>query len=401
MRLNTGDELGAQKALDALGLVRLSPDGAALMRAVSRSLGIAAPRLPWAEGQGSGARTTSRRICPCSRNTRGGRACLRRSAAGTNRNTRAYRLERRTAASFRAARAAALRRGGPSLRAGRRWRAKRPEIPSPDPLTEKLRNLVAKQAARWLARAIGNAAFGPEGEFLTALEAVAETASWLRDKYPYIKAYLDDPKSLEELQADVGKPGSGYEVHHIVEQTAAAREGHSREDIDAPDNLVRIPMLKHWEITGWYMTPNDELGGLSPREYLRGKSWESKTQGWFGSVDRLWSSKAVTCVPLEQMTTDQLVARFTEIGIAQDQAELMGDIGKFSRLYRQMDATEKELRARGREARLALCGLYDHPNMQVRLNAAKRTLGVAPGAARGVIQSICDSKWYRRPAMQE
>ena len=54
-------------------------------------------------------------------------------------------------------------------------------------------------------------------------------------------ARVDDPKSLEELQADVGKPGSGYEVHHIVEQAAAAREGHSREDIDAPDNLVRVP----------------------------------------------------------------------------------------------------------------------------------------------------------------
>ena len=80
---------------------------------------------------------------------------------------------------------------------------------------------------------------------------------------------------------------------------------------------------------------------------------------------------------LEQMTTDQLVTRFAEIGIAQDQAELMGEIGKFNSLYRQMDATEKELRRRGQAARLALLRLYEHPNMQVRLNAAKRTLGVA------------------------
>ncbi len=96
---------------------------------------------------------------------------------------------------------------------------------------------------------------------------------------------------------------------------------------------------------------------------------------------------------LEKMTTDQLVTRFAEIGIAQDQAELMGEIGKFNRLYRQMDATEKELRRRGREARLALLRLYDHPNMQVRLNAAKRTLGIAPDAARRVLQAISDSKW--------
>ncbi len=99
-------------------------------------------------------------------------------------------------------------------------------------------------------------------------------------------------------------------------------------------------------------------------------------------------------VKLEEMTIDELVERFAGIGIAQDQAELMGEIGKFNSLYRQMDATEKELRGRGREARLALLRLYDHPNMQVRLNAAKRTLGVAPEAARKVIQEICDSKWY-------
>jgi hypothetical protein len=30
-----------------------------------------------------------------------------------------------------------------------------------------------------------------------------------------------------------------------VEQTAAEQEGHSREDIDGPDNLVRIPTLNH------------------------------------------------------------------------------------------------------------------------------------------------------------
>jgi hypothetical protein len=99
-------------------------------------------------------------------------------------------------------------------------------------------------------------------------------------------------------------------------------------------------------------------------------------------------------VKLEDMTIDELVERFAEIGIAQDQAELMGEIGKFNNLYRQMDATEKELRKRGREARLALLRLYDHPNMQVRLKAAKRTLGVAPEAARKAIQEIYDSKWY-------
>ncbi|QBR72659.1 hypothetical protein CU048_04610 [Beijerinckiaceae bacterium] len=151
-----------------------------------------------------------------------------------------------------------------------------PKIPEDEPLSERLRNAFAKLAARWLARALAGAAFGPEGEFIVGLEAAAETVAWLYDKYPFIKSYLDEPKSLDELQRNVGKPEKGYEVHHIVEQTSAERDGYSREDIDAPDNLVRIPTLKHWEITGWYMTPNEDFGYISPREYLKGKSWDAK-----------------------------------------------------------------------------------------------------------------------------
>lgn len=97
---------------------------------------------------------------------------------------------------------------------------------------------------------------------------------------------------------------------------------------------------------------------------------------------------------LDEMTIDELAERFAEIGIAQDQAELMGEIGKFNRLFDQMHAVDIELRARGPAARLALLRLFDYPNMQVRLQAAKRTLGVAPEAARKVIQAIYDSKWY-------
>ena len=36
-----------------------------------------------------------------------------------------------------------------------------------------------------------------------------------------------------------------------------------------PENLVRIPTFKHWEITGWYMKKNFDYDGLSPRDYLR------------------------------------------------------------------------------------------------------------------------------------
>jgi hypothetical protein len=74
------------------------------------------------------------------------------------------------------------------------------------------------------------------------------------------------------LQADVAYPEKGYQIHHIMEQTAAERWGLSRSEIDDPSNLVRVPTMKHWEITGWYGRSNEDFGGQSPREYLSDKS---------------------------------------------------------------------------------------------------------------------------------
>lgn len=70
---------------------------------------------------------------------------------------------------------------------------------------------------------------------------------------------------LEELQRAVNEPKDGYQVHHIVEQTPARDENFPDALIDGPDNLVRIPTLKHRDIGGWYSSPNDEFEGLSPR----------------------------------------------------------------------------------------------------------------------------------------
>jgi len=89
-------------------------------------------------------------------------------------------------------------------------------------------------------------------------------------------SHRSGPKSLEALQRDAGQPEKGNEVHHVVEQTPAAREGHSQEDIDGPHNLARIPTLKHWEITAWYMTKNRDFNYLSPRQFLQGKSWQMR-----------------------------------------------------------------------------------------------------------------------------
>lgn len=92
------------------------------------------------------------------------------------------------------------------------------------------------------------------------------------------------------------------------------------------------------------------------------------------------------------MSIDELIERFATLGVAQDDALLHDWHGKFNRLFDQMAAIGDELKRRGPEARLELQRLYSHQNLQVRLQAAKWTLGVAPVAARQVIQQIYDWK---------
>jgi hypothetical protein len=67
---------------------------------------------------------------------------------------------------------------------------------------------------------------------------------------------------------------------------AGANEKFSDDLIDGPDNLVRIPTLKHWQINGWYGRRSDEFGGLSPRDYLRGKSWEERRRVGINALTR-------------------------------------------------------------------------------------------------------------------
>jgi hypothetical protein len=100
---------------------------------------------------------------------------------------------------------------------------------------------------------------------------------WLRDYEAEINAYLDPPKSLEELQQAAASGSKlGYQIHHIVEQKSAEDDKFPRSMIDAPENLVRIPKYRHWEINGWFGRPNKDFGKKSPREYLQGKGWDER-----------------------------------------------------------------------------------------------------------------------------
>ena len=101
----------------------------------------------------------------------------------------------------------------------------------------------------------------------------------------------------------------------------------------------------------------------------------------------------MTKTNLSEISTGDLVARFAEIACEQDRALLGGEIAKFNRLYDRMQEVSDELKRRPGDQRRALIALFDYPNMQVRLKAAKHTLAIAPAEARAQLQAIADSNW--------
>ena len=148
-----------------------------------------------------------------------------------------------------------------------------PTIPNERPIDGKVRSAIIKGAVKWAIRAGLAAADITAPEIVIPIQLGIEIGSWA---YPYISAYFEGPKSLDELQRAVRNPQPGYEIHHIVEQTPARISELPSQLIDGPDNLVRIPTLKHWELNRWYETPNESTGGITPREYLKDKDWEER-----------------------------------------------------------------------------------------------------------------------------
>jgi hypothetical protein len=117
-----------------------------------------------------------------------------------------------------------------------------------------------------------------------AFSAIIEATGWLRDEVANIRSSLDGPKSLDELQRAAEEPAEGYQIHHIVGQTPARADGFPRDLIEAGDNKVLIPTFKHRDITGWYSKLNRDFDWLSPRDYLRGKDWETRRKIGIGAL---------------------------------------------------------------------------------------------------------------------
>jgi hypothetical protein len=91
---------------------------------------------------------------------------------------------------------------------------------------------------------------------------------------------------------------------------------------------------------------------------------------------------------LDKLTADELVSLFASLGEQRYPLTLNDEIKLANRLIRQQNEITKELRRRGIEARLELTKLFNHPNIQVRMNAAKWSIGVAREPALNVLRQI-------------
>jgi hypothetical protein len=147
-----------------------------------------------------------------------------------------------------------------------------PKIPNKEPESQAAKYLAIRTVLYWLGKAAeaGSKAAPP---VIKAVIAAAQSAAWL---WPYVSASLDEPKTLDELQAGVDSPSTGYHIHHIVEQTSAEKAGFPRNKIDDRSNLAKIPEVKHWELNWWFGRSNPEYDGKSPREYVQGKTWDER-----------------------------------------------------------------------------------------------------------------------------
>jgi hypothetical protein len=97
---------------------------------------------------------------------------------------------------------------------------------------------------------------------------------------------------------------------------------------------------------------------------------------------------------LKSLSTTDLKLMFEKLCIEQYDSLERDEIAAFNRRYDKIQAIEDELKSRPGDQRRVLMELFGHPNMQVRLTAARANLAVDYVAARREIQEIVDSKWF-------
>src|SRR5882757_9551990 len=97
-------------------------------------------------------------------------------------------------------------------------------------------------------------------------------------------------------------------------------------------------------------------------------------------------------IPLDQLPIADLVERFLSTTLAQYEADLRAENGKYNRLYRHMNEIRDELKRREGYQRRALLPFLNHPNAQVRLMAASSLLTIVPDRAKKALEMVRESR---------
>jgi hypothetical protein len=300
VNLAAGDELRAQQALDGLNLTTLSQDGVALMKALAKGLGL--PGLDMSAH--AGVRTWSQRDIAEHLSVFEGQLA-KLSKGGEFDEAKHPRWPGGAPESEGGRFAPSAGSGSSSIstepppQTGRSSSGEKgpPEKPNEsgeacpvpdqlgvgqddDPPFDPDEEPPKDERSRWIRAIAGWIEQLDSAGFSTAADAFMtglETAAWLKGDSKTIaelQANRDPPKTLDELYQNEGGPG--YDNHHIVEKTPARQFGFEEDQIEASENQVYIPTLKHRLISKWYSTKNDSYGGLTPRQYFQDKSWDER-----------------------------------------------------------------------------------------------------------------------------
>ncbi|WP_206454492.1 DUF2019 domain-containing protein [Aurantimonas marina] len=98
------------------------------------------------------------------------------------------------------------------------------------------------------------------------------------------------------------------------------------------------------------------------------------------------------------LTVPELIEAFIAVGLAQSKAIDDDNHQRYNNLVDDYLALEAELRSRQGDERRALLPLFDHMNVQVRMNAALSTLALLPDEARETLRLIHARREYPQAA---
>lgn len=101
---------------------------------------------------------------------------------------------------------------------------------------------------------------------------------------------------------------------------------------------------------------------------------------------------------LSSIPSTDIVKDFERLCIEQYDAMEGNANARANRLVWKIHALEMELKSRPGDQRRLLKALFGHPNIQVRLAAARANLAVDYIAARHELQAIVDERWFPQTA---